>query len=411
MTTRPADSPRFATDVTLDVGAGLDAGLAPRNDPGDLVRGQGFHPSKLPARWLNHELGAHGDWIDYLDDLAAQKAMREWRREILPGALSDTYEFLLGIPIAGKARAVMAVGKNLAGTDSKFIKADLGGFEAAAGSSTIDPPAAACASVAGAWVHAVAPNAIAQFTNFGGSNTSYSSGASTIAAVHHAPGSATPYLVAFTNGFTKNATFGSGTAASSPAGLTAIPAASLGAPGGEFSDDGGSNVVFACSCTISGSTRFRILNSVDGGATWGSALTLPAGTLSLNVGYSAVFNGFVATYEETAGVFKVATSPNGAAWTVRATTTFPSGLATFHGSMAVSGHCVAKIIVLVVGTVSHAGVAYTLDLGNTWRYALLDTTGQTPVRLVAINDRILLTVGDGTVYTSGALETRAADLP
>jgi hypothetical protein len=412
MTTRPAYTPLFATDPTLDVSAGLDAGLAPRNDPGALVRGQGFHPAKLPCRWLNHELGVHGDWLAYLDEISAQKAMQQWTRETLPAAAFEQYYFLIGVSLGGKAKTAVAIGRDMAGTNTRWTKADRGGFlEATSGTSAINPPGTVCAGPTGAWIQAAPGNGIVQFTGLGAASSTYSLGGFNVAAVGYASGSSTPYLVAQTNGaMLRSASFTAGSVGSMPAGLTAIPAPSLGAPSALFTDDGGNNVVLTCSCTISGVTRLRVLSSTDGGATWTVALTLASGALSLNVSHSTAL-GFVATYEETAGNLTVATSATGAAWTTISTKTFPSGLATFVGSTAVTGGVIAKVVRISAGGFTHVGLAYTLDLGVTWRYAFLDPANPAPQRVVAINGRFYLITGDQTVYTSGLVETFGADLP
>lgn len=67
MTTRPTDSPAFATDATFSAGA--ESGLAPRLDPGAGVRAQGVYPeAQVPARWFNFLRGIVGDWLLYLTE-------------------------------------------------------------------------------------------------------------------------------------------------------------------------------------------------------------------------------------------------------------------------------------------------------------------------------------------------------
>ena len=63
----PTDSPLFATDATYAADGG-DAwdGTATRADPGAAIRAEGFEPEELPAEWLNHVLGVHGDWIEHI---------------------------------------------------------------------------------------------------------------------------------------------------------------------------------------------------------------------------------------------------------------------------------------------------------------------------------------------------------
>lgn len=64
----PTDDPSFATDATYTADADAWAGDANRVDPGPAIMAEGFQPGVLPAEHLNHVLGVHGDWINYLED-------------------------------------------------------------------------------------------------------------------------------------------------------------------------------------------------------------------------------------------------------------------------------------------------------------------------------------------------------
>ena len=66
----PTDSPEFATDAAYASDGDAWSGTPPRVDPGVAIREEGFEPGILPAEWLNHVLGVHGDWITYLDEFA-----------------------------------------------------------------------------------------------------------------------------------------------------------------------------------------------------------------------------------------------------------------------------------------------------------------------------------------------------
>lgn len=65
---RPTDSPLFATDASFAVDGDAWGGADVRTDPGAGRRAEGFEPDVLPAEWLNHVLGVHGDWIDWVDN-------------------------------------------------------------------------------------------------------------------------------------------------------------------------------------------------------------------------------------------------------------------------------------------------------------------------------------------------------
>jgi hypothetical protein len=70
----PTDDPLFATDATYAADGDDWSGDPPRVDPGAPIRAEGFEPGQLPAEWLNHVLGVHGDWIDWLEDERARLA-------------------------------------------------------------------------------------------------------------------------------------------------------------------------------------------------------------------------------------------------------------------------------------------------------------------------------------------------
>jgi hypothetical protein len=386
----------LATDPTF--ASGPDTGQPTRVTMTSGEQAQGMiGGARFPAAKFNWMLGTFGEHTQLL----GMRAMQEWRRDVLPGALSVTFKFLLGVvDSAGvKSNALVALGKNLT---PKFVyhRGTVGGFEDNSTVTVINPPDTACAEGVRSWMFGIAPNTIVRYTGFGGASSSYSTFASTISAVYYAPGSSTPYITAFTGGFAKSVGFSAGTGASGPAGLTAITAASGGTPGGEFADDGGQNVVFACSCTISGLTRKRILSSVDGGATWTSALTIAAGALSVNVVWAAGMGAFIATYEESAGVFKVAVSTNGVAWTVATTSSLAPNQS--FGTLAAAGQCIAKVY-------GSSGIAYSFDLGASWRIVSLDVT-LLASRVVSINNRFYVICGDGTILSSGALAFEDKDI-
>jgi hypothetical protein len=66
---KPTDSELFATDATFAADGDAWSGDAVRVDPGASRRAEGFEPDLLPAEWINHVLGVHGDHLGYIHDV------------------------------------------------------------------------------------------------------------------------------------------------------------------------------------------------------------------------------------------------------------------------------------------------------------------------------------------------------
>lgn len=85
---KPTDSETFATDATFAADGDAWSGDPVRVDPGVARRDEGFEPDLLPAEWINHEIGVHGDHIEYIHDvLNATDIIPAVARTIIVGPL------------------------------------------------------------------------------------------------------------------------------------------------------------------------------------------------------------------------------------------------------------------------------------------------------------------------------------
>ena len=82
----PVDSPLFATAGTFPLDGDDWEGDPVRVDPSAPRRAEGFEPDTLPAEWLNHMLGTHGDWLDYLAKRETAKSLGNWTERSLSSA-------------------------------------------------------------------------------------------------------------------------------------------------------------------------------------------------------------------------------------------------------------------------------------------------------------------------------------
>lgn len=98
---RPSKSPTWATDANYS--SGVDSGTPTRVDPGAGYRGQGFLPNEeVPAPVVNHALGVHGDWLQYLADI-------DWLNWQVINASNFTSDTLnVGSPVAMGKRSTEA---------------------------------------------------------------------------------------------------------------------------------------------------------------------------------------------------------------------------------------------------------------------------------------------------------------
>lgn len=85
----PSDDPDFATDATYAADGDAWSGNPVRVDPGAPIRAEGFEPGILPAEWLNHVLGVHGDWINWLE--TERDRLHDYTRQDLGAAGRSIY--------------------------------------------------------------------------------------------------------------------------------------------------------------------------------------------------------------------------------------------------------------------------------------------------------------------------------
>jgi hypothetical protein len=412
MTTRPITSPLFATDATLDGPAGLDAGLPPRVDPGPGTRAQGFYPKQMPVRWMNFVLGLHGDWIEYLDDVQAISALKTWSRHEPAFSSSESINYLVAVRknSTHAVRAIVALG-GASDNDYWFLRSPgTGVFEPAVvdGSPTNQPTCAAAGAIGEFMFVPNGGGVLRRLPSLGTAaaiDTDFFSDVPT--AIHYAT-FCSKYFVATTSGFIfEGATPGSG---SSVFVATSITAGAAQNAGGEFADDGTANIVLACKCVIGGVDRFRIFRSGDAGTSWTVAHAAGAGVTALNVVWSTAHNCFVAL--DSAG--EIFTSADGSGFaSVRVTAiTAAAGAGIKHGTLASQGTCLVKAFAPALYGSNHAGVAYSFDLGATWRvWALSETftaSSIVPLSVLGTNGRFYVAMGN-KIYTSGCVLSEDAD--
>lgn len=425
--TRPTSSPAFATDATFTSGA--LTGSAPRLDPGAGFKAQGWYPNRrVPARWFNWLLGIVGDWLGYLDEIQLNQAVQEWRGEILPGDFGsrDVIFRFLATPrfnstLAGEA--VVALGQQNGGGEADDVfpvvsagsLAPLGLIDIGTG----DLGACAAGGAPGEYLIGTA-GGVTAVRNLGLAGNADASGYTssfTPCAVHYMRGPGV-YLAA-------NASDGSfdrcvgplATAAPftqvATALATSFATGSIGTPGGEFADNGANAVVFLASAVVGGVTRFRAFASTDAGDTWTETKTFGAGITSAALTYSKFHGCFVIVDSDG----ETWTSPSGGIWTSRGVKAeLAAPFYARHGVLASAGPCIAKLFRAAVtgGTNYVSGVAYSFDLGLTWRTALFEqhdpalAENYTLQSLVAANGRFYA-VGHRRLFQSGILYQAAAD--
>ncbi len=359
--------------------------------------------------------------------LVEHKAMREWQPVVLPFQVNPRdchYNFLVhpGLPLVDQD-VIVGVGWNAANTDYLCYARSFDGgvFDAEpVGADTTQGARCASAGADGEFLVG-SDNTVVSHTQLGKVKASVALPTDFPVAVHYARFCAT-YLALGTNGFYAGTSLAllASNPFYAPAGFASAYVPTLGASTAEFADDGSANIVCASRVTISAVERLYIFHSADNGATWSVALTSGAGITGLNVAWNASVGKFVALDSDG----NLYTSATGAAWALVAAATpitaaGDAGASTRYGTLAVAGRCIAKLINPVLYTTYKApGVAYTFDLGASWRYQFFgygfDWTTEYDVTedpeplltLIAANDRFFATDGY-RVYRSGLLSFEA----
>jgi hypothetical protein len=353
----------------------------------------------------------------------AHRAMREWANVELPFQVTRydvEYPFIAHPRLASGQDTVFAIGSD-ADSDLSYVRSFDGGVfdrETLTADTTVGAKCAAAGADGEFLVGS--DNLVVKHADLGKTKTSEALPTDAPSAVHYAR-YCTTYLAAGQSGDiyagTSLALMAAAPFEVADGGLTI---ATAGVPGGEFADDGTANIVYAGSGTAGGVTRFRIYHSADDGATWTTALTCGAGITMINVAWHAAEEVFVAL--DSGGAFY--TSPTGLVWTlVNASTgiTAAAGASERHGTLAVAGDCVAKAYnPTLYTTYSAPGVAYSFDLGDSWRtqafgYGFDFTTeydvteNPEPIlSLTSANNRFFAS-DNFRVYRSGVLEFESND--
>jgi hypothetical protein len=354
----------------------------------------------------------------------AHRAVREWANVELPFQVTRydvEYPFIAHPRLAAGQDTVFAIGSD-ADSDLGYVRSFDGGvFDAETLTADTTPGARCVASGAdGEFLCGVTGSgAVVSHAALGKTKTSETLPTDAPSALHYAR-YCTTYLAAGQTGGIYAGTSLALMAAATPFEVAdgGIAIATAGVAGGEFADDNSANIVFAAECTVSAVTRFRIFHSADDGATWTTALTCGAGITMINVAWHAAEEVFVAL--DSDGNFY--TSPTGLVWTlVNASTgiTAAAGASERHGTLAVAGDCVAKAYNPTLYTTYAApGVAYSFDLGDSWRtqafgYGFDFTTEydvtedpEPILSLTSANNRFFAS-DNFRVYRSGVLEFEA----
>ena len=350
--------------------------------------------------------------------LLALRAVQQWDRERLTfdtGGRNVRYKFLANPQwdTTLKQEALVALGQDgNDGDNTMFVRSRGGTFETA-----INDPGSSdlgfCSSPGAPGEFLLGTNTgVISYLDLGNSSASHIV-SFTPCALHYERVSGT-YITA-------NATDGSfdvGTDLTSMSHVatalaTSFATGSIGTPGGEFASDGLGNVVFAAKSVVSAVDVFRLFYSADNGATWAIGKTFGAGLTFLNVVYIAASSTFFALASDGT----TWTSANGSGWVAGTTVTglsAASGGRARHGTMAVAGHCIAKIILpTLFGVEQPMGVAYSFDTGLTWRAHFFQeydlTYGSAAYSLIASANRFYAIDGVN-VYRSGVLAYEDADV-
>lgn len=375
----------------------------------DSAKLDGFGPNlPIPAEVQN------GLFQELFEGVSVQAigALKAWKKSTFDGALTRT-EFLVSPSNpSGSQRFIVGLGFVAADTHRAQVRSFGGGeFEATSAQfdATLLAAGGCAAGRAGEYMYPLA-GGLTLVTGLGAASAVFTTSFNPI-AMHYLAASNT-YLAAQSNGsmdFYVGNLVSAGPAPFtntpvSPA-ATAFNAGAVGVAGGEFADDGGSNVVLACSSTVGGVVRFRIFRSGNAGATWTTALTLGAGPTGLSVAWSSYYGCFVALASDGA----IYTSADGASFTLLRTSTITAanGASVRHGTLAAQGACLVKSYSPTVYGFPSTGVVYSFDLGATWRkWTFGDTdafgSGYGIYSVIGANGRFYAT-DRKAVYMSGSV--------
>lgn len=345
--------------------------------------------------------------------VAEHAAVQTWSKTELPinaSGMACVFDYLVPVRLPGlKQKAIVALGYD--NNDFQRLRTMLSFGSAFFDSSPVSasPTDGPCFAGPGAdgEFYSLAPGVVALAKFSGLATKTIESLSPNIPTAFYYAAFCAKYIVITTNGNIFHGAATTSLASATDPSITAFTASTLGFPNGEFADDASANIVCVIRCTIGGVDVRRILHSADNGATWTVAFTFGAG-ISCNVVWSAKAQKFWAL--DSAG--NILTSTTGLTWVSGGTTTITAsnGAVARPNSLACVGRCIAKLYTpTFYSFYSAAGIAYSFDLGATWRFHTIgDVTSFNLQTLIAANNRFYAT-DSRRVYRSGLLDFSAAD--
>lgn len=398
---KPAVLPSYATDSTLT--GGPQVGLSTRLSPGAGTLAQGFYQDRrLPARALAWLVGMICDWLGVFAD----SAMRAWTHCSVGGSSPvGNQKFLQSFgPVSSigtataRQRLIASIGIKTSNSDA-LLSFSADGLDFS--NSAIDTGYANFNAVgsdnAGVIFGGLVSVATCKFysVNTGSSGTFTPGNSGVVEAAHFA---VSHYLIG------ANATVYYGT---SLAGFTGVGIGSIGDSIRTFVHNGASpasglpRVILGD--VLVANSHYVVKYSTDDGVTWTTGHDF--GVVALSLCYSAAQDLFLAFDTTNKQLWS---STDGQSWTLlRTVASLDTGGISGHHTMAACGPVIAHLVKHTsVANQQLNGIAYTLDMGLTWREEYFGNvnTGQPMRALISANGRFVA-LDDFNTYVSGFVET------
>lgn len=398
----------FGTSGSYPAGTDDWSGQPRVVDLTDGERADGFTPdTPVPAEVLN---GLHAEHYS-AQGLLAHRALTEWTViELNP--VNEVYGLLAAVrlPSPFGEHALVAMGYDPTDTNDARFNRSLGtNFETLSfdPARTEGPVVMAAGAREEFWWSECNVASVVSRTRLGGVQTVETAAITgQPVAMFYDDYSSKYFIATDTGNLQMGATIPTIADSPFPPAVTAIGTANqLCTPGGEYAGDGAGHIVLACQCTIGGVSVFRILNTDTGGTTWTVAKTYGAGLTSVNVVWVPDYGSFMALASDGS----IHTSPDGSAWTAKATVasiSAASGAVDKHCTMAALGGCVVKAYqpVGAGGLMTYKGVAYSFDLGMTWYHSPFAKIGTSAdLKAVVVGNGRFYVSDSSRVYASGRL--------
>lgn len=398
---KPLELPSFATDATLT--GGPQIGQVPRLRPSNTLLAQGFYQGRrLPSRMISWLLGTIGDWLE----LTAHARTSTWAHCAIAATPIGNQQFLNAVgqtggigTAANQQRLIAALGTKTSNSDATLsLSADGLDFTGSVG----DLGYAHFSAVAGDKTGTIfgGLTAVATCKSYAlatGTSSTFTPGNSAVVEAAHF--SVSHYLIGAGAHVYSSTALGSG--------WSNVAIGSVGDTIGTFVDNGSAppsgnlRVILRKIAVVNG--HAFVYYSSDDGQTWTAGKDF--GAVNLSLGYSKVLDLFIAIDVTNKQLW---TSVDGNAWALISTfATLDTGGLSGHHALAACGVVIAHLLKHTgVANQQLNGIAYTLDLGVTWREVYFGNvnTGQPMRALISTNGR-LYALDDFNVYTSGLLET------